>query len=251
MKLPSLLLFIMLISSCKDKTAEEHCYMSVVVVRDITDYHALQPDADATLSLFNLSEHKDNAVSYRYTEIADKLLVPTVDLYLPDAATGETKNRTNKPMYRERTILQFMDTVRKTLAVLTANKDSVTTLNHSECFKIISTELILLTQKQSEHKILWVFSNLKENSSILSVFAGNAKQQIKNHPEAIEKLLEGTGLIPQNLKGITVVFAYLPTSREDDQEFNVLVQVYKQLLEKHSAKVVIQATNSFNQSWLK
>lgn len=243
MKLPSLLLCMILISSCKDKITEEQCYMSITTVRDITDYHALQPDADAVLSLFNLSEHKEAAVSYRYTEITDKLLVPTVDLYLPDAATGERKNRTNEPMYRERTILQFMDTVRKSLTVRTANKDSVTTLNNSECFKTISRELSLLVQKYSEHKILWVFSNLKENSSILSVFNGGIKQQLTHHPEAIEKLFEQTDLIPQNLKGITVVFAYLPTSREDDQEFNAMVQVYKQLLEKHEAKVLIQATN--------
>lgn len=245
MKTLHLIWLILLLNACGNTVTDERCYMSVSVLRDITDYHALQPNADATLTLFGLSDNKDHAVHFRYTEITDKILVPAVDLYLPDAVTNEKKNRNSEPLFREKAIVRFYDTVRKTLAVPDIKKDSVT-LHHSECFKMICTELNLLSQQRSIHKMLWIFSNLQENSAILSVFNGNTKQLILDNPGAIEKLFEQPHLLPQNLSLITIIFSYLPMNREDDQRFNSMVQIYKKLLEKHGAKIIIQATNKFS-----
>jgi hypothetical protein len=244
MKMLQLTCLILFLTACDNTATNEPCYMTVSILCDITDYHALQPNADATLAMFDLSDNKDHAVHFRYAEITDKILVPAVDLYLPDAVTGEKKNRNSEPLFREKAIVRFYDTVRKTLVVANAKKDSVT-LDHSECFKMICTELNVLSQQKSTHKILWLFSNLQENSAILSVFNGNTKQLIHDNPGAIERLFEQTHLLPQNLDQITIVFSYLPTNREDDQSFNAMVQVYKKLLVKHGAKVIIHATNKF------
>jgi predicted AAA+ superfamily ATPase len=243
MKMILPILCFIVISSCKNSAINNGCYLSLTTVRDVTDHHALLPDANATLSLFDFANNKDRAASYRYTEITDKLLLPSTDLILPDIATGEKKNKDDTPMYREKTILKFMDTLRKTLAIPVEQKDSLTTLNHSECFKTITRELALLTQQQSLHKVLWIFSNLQENSSILSVFSSSTKKLLNTNADSIQSLFEKTGLLPQNLNQIIVVFSYLPQDRGDDQRFNVMMQVYKGLLEKRGATVIVQATN--------
>ncbi|MGC4100871.1 hypothetical protein [Ferruginibacter sp.] len=243
MKVILSILYIIVITSCKNSSINKDYYVSCTTVRDVTDYHTLLPDANATLSLFDLANNKDQAASYRYTEITDKMLVPAIDIYLPDAATGERKNKDNAPMYRERVILKFMDTIRKTLAIPVSKKDTTATLKHSECFKIISTELNRLNQQQSIHKVLWVFSNLQENSSILSVFNSSIKKRLITNADSIERIFEHTGLLPENLNKIIVVFSYLPQDRDDDQRFNLIVQLYKNMLEKRGATVIIQATN--------
>ena len=230
-----------MVVSCNDNTSNTQSYMSVTILQDITDVHALQPDADAILALLNFSEDKSSAITFRYTEITDKVLVPAVEINLPDAASGEKNNRKSEALFREKAILYFFDTVRNTLRP-SAIKDSIS-LKHSECFKMISGELTQLTHKKSIHKVLLVFSNLQENSSILSVFNDTIKKQRDHNDSAIENLFEKTKLLPSKLHQITVLFCYLPVNREDDERFNRMVQVYKKVLEKRGAKVIIQASN--------
>jgi hypothetical protein len=252
MKTTIFILLTVFVYACTSNHKPEPPYMSLTAIKDVTDAHRLVPDPTAILSAFDLADNKSKAVEFKCTEITDQLLAPSVDLNLPDAAVAEKNNRNNEPMYRERTILQFMDTLRKVLATPVEKIDTVQTLHHSECFRTISNELTTLTQKQSQHKILWLFSNVQENSAILSVFDSNIKKAISSNPQTIIQQFEKTGLLPKDLSHITVVFSYLPFNREDSENFiSIAEKIYKPLLEDRKATVVIQATNTFNPSWLK
>lgn len=231
-----------LLSSCVSSPRESGCYMNISVVRDVTDLHVLRPEANSILNLYNLSEHKRQGGVFRYREISDRVLVPAVDIAIPDESTTGKKAKRNQEFYRERIILDFYDSVRKTLAIPERNTDS-TLLDHSECFKTIAEELTRLSKSNSKNKILLVFSNLFENSDILSVYRiDNGHLYIQE--ETVIQKLEKTNLLPKNLTGIKVFFVFQPTSRTEDRNYLAMVSIYKQLLESRGAKVEVQANNT-------
>jgi len=218
--------------------------MDIAVIRDVTDPHILQPDANSVLGLFNLSENSNAGVRFRYREICDKVLVPTVELQVPDESITSRLNRNNDAFYRKKIILNFYSAIRKTLIVTEADKDS-SFLDYSECFKAISGELSLLADCNSNKRVLIVFSNLFENSTILTVYAKKVNQLSTLNPDKIAAIFEKTQLLPENLKGIKIYFAFQPATRDEDNQYLKMADIYKRLLIKRGAIVKIQANNNF------
>jgi hypothetical protein len=243
MKSILIIFFVLGLASCRHELYESESYMNISVIRDVTDPHVLQPDANPVLGLFNLSENRSARVNFRYREISDKVLVPVVDLHLPDESVTNRQNRKNEPLFRERAILNFYETIRKTLNADTDTSSSLK--DHSECFKAISSELNLLVQSNSKNRFLLVFSNLYENSSILSVYDKTNNRLLAQNPRKIADQFEKTHLLPESLKGIKVFFLFQPVTREEDQKYLELVSVYRSLLESRGATVRVQANNNY------
>ena len=231
------------ISSCKQDLYDRKTYMDITVIRDVTDPHLLSPDANSILGLFDLSENKDQGVNFRYREISDKILAPSVDLQLPDELVTAKQNRRNEPFYRDKVILNFYDTIRKTLGARNTNDSSF--LGHSECFTTICDELKRLAKSKSSNRVLIVFSNLFENSTLLSVYKKKVNQLDAMNPEVIAKQFDKTHLLPENLNGIKVFFVFEPATRAEDAEYLKMAGVYKQLLESKGATVNIEANNNY------
>lgn len=238
-----LLITLSIMNSCENELKRiDNPFMDLIVIRDKTDIHLLNPDASSILRLFNLSDNNSASVNFRYHEITDRTLVPVVILNLP---TGTNKGRSNEPFSRERLIINFYDTIRKTLVDVNSNNNS-SYLNHSECFRTIAEELTILSQSNSEYKILLVFSNLFENSDILSVYNNDTKKMLMKAPKKIKEQFEKSKLLPENLSNMRVFFLFNPATREEDKEFMKIVEVYRILLESRGAKVTVQANNTYS-----
>ena len=231
------------IISCNSERQKEQADMDITVIRDITDRHELQPEANSILGLYNLVKNKSAGASFRYHEITDKVLVPIVSLHLPDVSDTKRINRKNEPFFRQRIILNFYDTIRKTLSLADTKSDS-STLAHSEIFKTLCDEIRLLSQSKSKNRILLVFSNLFENSS-LSVYEKQTKNLLIKNPLKIADKFERFHLLPENLSGIKVFFLFKPTTRDEDFDYLKMIDVYKHLLEPRGAKIIVQATNNY------
>lgn len=240
-----LFLFILTVTSCNKKTREDQSYLDLTVVSDVTDHHLLRP-TNSILQLYNFSENKSYGANFRYAEITDLMLSKEINIHLPDEEFTDKKNRNNQAMYREKIIVQFMDSVRKTLVSNNAKADTLTKSN-SECFRTIAKQLNALAKSRSMHKLLLAFSNLFEHSTILNVYTGGFKNSLAKHADEIEKIFEKTKLLPDNLTGITVVFVFQPANREEDERYNVLINVYTHMLIIRGAKVILQADNNFYQ----
>lgn len=241
MKLILIILLISITNACNKSPQEQGFY--IALIKDVTDEHILQPQAQSILALFNLSENKSNSANFRYSEIRDLSLVPVTTFYLPDECTTESKNSKNEPHFREKLILTFYDTIKKVLSKPNINNDS-SFLNHSECFRSICNELNVLAQNSSSKRILIVFSNLFENSKILNVYSRKSKNLLNKEPGKIKKIFQNMHMLPDRLNGIMTVFVYQPKNREDDKQFNAMVSIYKSLLQERGAKVIIQANNT-------
>ena len=119
MKKIMVIITLFLMNSCQnDSRIIEKPFMCLSTIPDKTDRHLLFPDA-TILKLFKLSENKNACVRFRYREITDKALVPVVDLSLP-YGTG----RNSEQFSREHLILNFYDTIKKTLAYNARSSDT-------------------------------------------------------------------------------------------------------------------------------
>jgi hypothetical protein len=233
-----ILYFIFILTSCNKDHHEQGC--AIAVVRDVTDSKILAVQTQPILELFNLGEHKSESAYFRYSEIRDVSLVPVTTFYLPDAGTSE--NKKNAPMFREKLILNFYNSIRNTISRANVKADS-SLLGYSECFRTISNELNILAQNKSSTRILIVFSNLFEHSKIWSIYSTSAHTLLYKHPEEVQEIFENSHLLPDHLSGITTVIVYQPKNREDDQLFNAIVEIYKRLIQARGGKIIIQATN--------
>ena len=240
MKQILILLTIILAFSCNKASHEQGCYVDVI--NDVTDEHILRPKAQAILELFNLSEDKDASASFSYSEIRDISLVPVTSFSLPDRVTTESRNHKNEPFFREKLILSFYDTIKTTLSSPT-NRNDTSSLSHSECFRSVCNELTTLSQDKSARRILIVYSNLFENST-LNLYSPRTQKILFKNPGEIKRLFLEMHLLPDHLDGITIIFVYQPTNRDDDKLYNSIVTIYKSLLQERGARVIVQANNT-------
>lgn len=250
MKKIAILFTVIQLQSCGSNTNNtnqkpESPAVQLSVIRDRTDRHVLQPDPGSVLSIFNLSENKNTCVGFRYHEITDKMLEPIVNLELGSEAQTEKQNVNNEPLFRQKLIVAFYDTITTTLTAVNTNSDS-SDLDYSECFRTIADELTVLSGSNAQKRILLAYSNLFENSEILSVYKKSTGKLLVPAPENIKDLFEKSKLLPGNLKGIKVVFLFKPITREEDQEYMKMIGVYKLLLEPRGAEVFVRANNTFS-----
>ena len=238
-------IFCVLFLSCTKEIQqkESHSFLSVVV--DITDPMKLYPSPNSILEWYNFAENPNKKASFRLNFISDTHLNPSTEISIPDGATSEKLNEHDEVTFRENVVASFQDSVTKSFSNYHTEKSS---LGNSECFTTIAKELTILAQSDVTQRVLLVYSDLEENSLVFNCYSLNEQQLLHFHSEKVVAIFELQHLLPQNLKGIKVVFVYLPKDRNDDQKFEEMIGVYKALLEKRGATISIQATNKITTS---
>jgi hypothetical protein len=237
------LLIIFLALSCNHKIPAPQS-AAITVITDQTDPHALAPVPEPILALYGFGEGKDKEAFFRLCAITDKKLNPVKELHLPDGTTTQKKNTLDQPLYRERCIQMFYTSVRLALSDSTVRKQATSSLGHSEVFYTVSHELSLLAKRTGDRKVLLVFSDLQENSDLFTCYRQTSMALLRTSPDSIAAIFERTGTLPHDLTGITVFCAFAPESREADNNYMAMVSVYKKLLEKRGARIIVQAHNT-------
>ena len=241
MKILLYTIMMLLLGSCTKNSQDQDTF--ITVLKDVTDNLTLKPNSNAILGIYNLKDHKQAAAGFRYCEVTNMVLNPTIDLILPGGSVTEQNNKNSEPLFRERAILNFYDSIRKVMAV--SGLRPLTTLPNSMCFEAVAAELTLLTKNNYQRKFLLCYSNLFQNSSLFNAYNTKVQKEISDHPAAIAQQLENTHLLPGRLTGIVVVFLYLPQTPRQDNLFAQMVTIYKMLLQPRGAIVRVQASNNF------
>lgn len=229
--------------SCHDAKKQKSESIQVATIVDITDKSTLLPDAENILSFYGFDTCEDNEASFRLCLITDKHLNPVINCHLPAGNVTEKDNTLDEPHYRDKLILAFYKEIRDTVASFKIKYANDSPLHHSECFYAIAEELQVMTSNQKGKNILLVYSDLLENSTLLNCYE-NQSLHI-NNPVAIVSLFNKTGLLPSKLNNVTVVFAFHPNTREEDQLYLAMINVYKKLLESRGATIIVQANNNY------
>jgi hypothetical protein len=249
MKKLSIIFALFVVASCnkKQNTPSPVHASCTSVIDDRTDSFALHPLADPILSICDFQCDRDQEASLRLVLLTDKLLNPIEEIHLSDGKASEAKNVNDEVDNREQLVYSYCDAFRNAVDNLPKRFVAGGTLQHSECFATIASEMEYLSGNRASQKTLIVFSDLQENSDVFSCYTPSSLKLLQNHPEKVAVLLQSRHPLPRNLVGITVYFVYLPLTRQQDQQFSAMVDIYRRLLKERGARVVVQAQNTFYQ----
>ncbi|MBI4946488.1 MAG: hypothetical protein HY840_08820 [Bacteroidetes bacterium] len=112
--------------------------------------------------------------------------------------------------------------------------------NYSSLYLPIAVELKRLSESTAKRRILVVYSDLMENTSLISFYKSEKFQLIKTNPNSVRRILESEIPMP-DLKGIEVYLIYQPQNNYDSELFREVSGFYKKWLESKGAKVNIGA----------
>lgn len=215
-------------------TSQNPAITEVVVLRDITDRHLVQPNAEEILSLFNL-QSKWNGRVFRFTGLTDVSFNPATELKM------EAQNEwLSNELDRDKEIKQF----RNSLSEIIANdgKEAIGKGNSSVYFPI-AKELNRLSQSSSTNRILLIYSDLMENTKEMSFYHNGKLNLLKANPEVVKRYFD-LQVELKNLSGIKIIIIYQPNGIEEDELFKAVSGFYKNLLESKGALVEIIASIS-------
>ncbi len=235
-------LLIIIAVGCQSRSTQERVLpntTAIATILDVTDKKKLWPLADPILQIFHCDKSPDDEYYFHLSIISDKKLNPVRNVHLPPAGEIETQNTSEDPQFRNKAVVQFYRNVREAFTTTYAEFDTTKAVDYSECFSSICQQLQWLQQTRTVHKYLLIYSDLNEKSNLYNAYRGISNADTIT----LVKLFEATTLLPNQLNGITVYFVYQPITREEDERFGLMSSIYRQLLIKHGASVIIQANN--------
>lgn len=209
---------------------------SLSVVIDVTDPRIYWPDANNLLQIYHCKETPDAECLFRLKTISDVRLTPIVTYRLADVRSMKMENTEDDPQFRNKNINAFYTTVRNALADFYTKTDTSRSLDNSECFRSIVDELRFLTESKSNDRTLVVTGDLMEHSDLLNSYTAS----LSDTKAIADKLNKGYP-VPENLKGITIIFLFNPKNREEDKTYSQMIEVYRSILEPTGAEIKVQA----------
>jgi hypothetical protein len=238
----SLLLLCGMNTSCNKNEQSENATMQIAILVDVTDKRIVFPEALNILSLLDMKNDSKKSVLFSLATMTDKILNPRVELFLPTDSITEIDNKADDPYFREKAILQFYKTVKEAIAKTNTIVEADSSIQFSECFSSIASELTLISRNKKSKNYLFVYSDLFENSTLYKIYAhkNNSQESIKKE---LEKKFTTTHLLPENLSNITVYFIFQPKTREEDQLYATVFSVYKKILTERGATVILSPNN--------
>lgn len=206
------------------------------VLVDLTDSFLAKPDVEMHRKLF---ENKDVWNGYRFR-------ISTITDINYNAAQGadiapDCKYLSNifKRKKKMKIFYEEMDSAFASILQTPSGKTK------STVYFPMTLELSRLSKSEAQRKILTVYSDLMEHSSLVSFYDKKIVQMLKESPDSVKKVLETQISLP-NLSGIDVYFVHEPRNAEESNVFFIVSGFFKKWFESQGAKVNIGANFSAN-----
>lgn len=110
----------------------------------------------------------------------------------------------------------------------------------SSLFIPISKELARLSKSDAKRKILIVYSDLVEESSVISFSNQKTLAMLKQNPDSAMAILNKEAPLP-SLNGIEIFVIFQATNSAESTVFRIVSGFYKTMLEQKGARVTIGA----------
>lgn len=213
--------------------------VAVTTISDNSDYHKLRPDIRIVWSLIDYPDNISQAASFRITSVTNLSLNEVVPIDLSSQVETDKHVYNKVPNYRKHLINAFYDSVNHAIDVANSVSDTFQELSNSEVYRIIVSELELLSKRKTDRSYLLVYSDLRERSGLWDSYENpNAS------PQDIASAMATQCSFPTDLDHVTVFLLFQPMTIEEDKSFRQMQEAYKILLTQGGAKVIVQSSNT-------
>jgi hypothetical protein len=224
-------LMLLCISSCNlSETNNTHIYS---VIEDITEHNfKTRPQAEDLLEYINIDEGLWGSTRLRYTTVSEIDYNQRKELIL----SPENKYTGNSYL-RKKEVQSFKNEVAH---ILENSTDSIAQ-TQSSIFLPIIRELDQLSLMRGAKRELIVFSDLKENDLWFSFYNPSDLKSLENDMEKIGMLF--LSKIPKDvrIKDVSLTIIYEPLDANDNQEFRLMVDLYKHIFKKLDVPISFSA----------
>lgn len=225
-----LLLFAGTLCGC---TAPENRTEVYSILYDITDPLLAVPDADELVPAMDIAD-PDKTLVVRYANLTDVDYNKVRELVRPQRQTGLLANEVSEKK-RQR---QFKKDVR----VLFGERDSLEPAPHSSVFLPIISELRYLASLPRKHtKHVIIYSNLIENSDLISFYRPQGIYLLDHRPEILlERYMEKTQGLPP-ISNINVQIIFIPRDQAENVRFRNIAGLYQKVFDGLKIPIVFSA----------
>ena len=214
------------------KTVSNTQSTTVSVLWDKTDTLLSNPDVSKIVGLYDLTTNRWNGGYFSYASITDVDFNQRLSTQLiPDNLWSGNELKRKKQV---QLFFQTVDSILHQSETIKAGR------LHSSIYRSVINEMVRLQSEPSNSHLLLLYSDLQENSDLFNIYDKSSLHQLMSKPELIKAMFEKAMPIP-DLKGITIYILFQPKSQEDNRIFNSMSGLYRDLLVKHGAIVLIQA----------
>jgi hypothetical protein len=123
--------------------------------------------------------------------------------------------------------------------------DSIAGVNmqqtHSVIYKPLVKELHYLATYPADHKRLWVFSDLKENNSLYSIYPSTVRRVMHTNSDSVKAIFL-TAQTPDDIHGITIGLIHQVNSTRENETYFKMATIFQAIFKDAGADVSITAT---------
>jgi len=219
--------------SC-DEAEPKQMQCSILIDVTGSNTHSLQNfKSSDVLNILDLENNSQNAIEYRQAFITETFLNFTNQIKLEKAPSKMMGNDFD----RDEEIIVFKTKLDESLSLISQEMGG---RQYSNVYVPFASEVNRMSLVKADTKILVLVSDLTENSEFLSFFAKNFKNDLQKSPKMIEEYFQKELPLADDLSGLTIYIVHQPIE-QDNVVFKKLSRVYRSMLEKRGAKVIVQA----------
>jgi len=234
---------VLLCTACQREHDDVQNQANFTVLNDMSNRFFLRPYANGILREYHIELNTQQACAFRITGITDKRLHSADDMYLE---AGDIYIEVNKPRpiyFRENRVQDFYYWVRKAVDKSNNEAIAIDSLSNTECYRTIIDELSLLSRKPGNRRVLFIFSDLNENSNIYNSYSSGGRELLMKNPKAVADSLKKSYSIPSTILPTEIVVVYQSANRANDELFFQWITVYTYLFKQVPVTIRVQATN--------
>ncbi len=225
-----LLLFAGMLCGCTATGERTEVYS---ILYDITDPLLAVPDADELVSAMDIAD-PDKTIIIRYANLTDVDYNKVRELVRPQRQMGLLANEVSEKKKQR----QFERDVR----ALFGERDSLGPAPNSSVFLPIVNELRYLASLPREYtKQVIIYSNLMENSDLISFYRPQDIYLLDHRPEILlERFMEKTKGLPP-ISNIHVQVIFIPRDQAENARFRNIAVLYQKVFDGLKIPIVFSA----------
>ncbi|PCI19102.1 hypothetical protein COB64_04310 [Candidatus Wolfebacteria bacterium] len=212
----------------------------IVTIADETETHFLsEPVGSQIKKVYGFYNNVWNGGTYRFVSITDTDISRIYESHI-DFVDSRAKQFFSNELERIQSIKHLYGTIDE--SILNSISDS-SGRDSTISYITIAKELNRLGDIVSSRRVVLIYSDLMENSTLINLYDTTQFHLLKEQPDSVHSMFQMEVELT-DLSGIEVKLIYEPINAHDNIRYRVIAGFYKDMLERKGATVVVEANIS-------